>query len=380
MIWVIVFELGKAYSIASTTLIGVVTKVFTGEMNTGDISVPVYYSDSSTSPGQFGYNIIGNPYPSAIDWFAFKNDNASILSGTMYLWRQQSSGNINHASSYIALNSLGVVPYNDANEFIGSVQGFVVKTNATSNVVFKNSHRVDNNNQFLRNSNQSRVSTSGNSWLKVEGGGMKSTILIGFNSNATSTFDDDYDGAFIGGADSLQLYSLLGSDKLLINGQPELVSPNNVSIPLGMKASSTGNYTLSIEEEFINPNYLIKLEDTETSTITDLKQSDYTFSVTTTAENNSRFIVHYEYDNSLSVEETIAGTDLKVYFNNNELNILSNRDEQLSIIQIYSLDGKLIQTNSYKPSLNVENLSSGAYLILINFQEYGTISKLVVKK
>jgi len=370
--------LGKGYAVRSDVETGFITRTFTGELNTGDISVTVYYSDSSTSPGQFGYNVIGNPYPSAIDWFAFKDDNASILSGTMYLWRQQATGGVNHASSYIALNSLGVVPYDSANEFIGSAQGFVVKTNADSNVVFKNAHRVSNNEQFFRSSN--RRSTANNSWLKIEGAGNKSTILVGFNSAATTGFDNDYDGIFIGGTDPLQLYSLNGPDKLLINGLPELVSPNDVSLPLGIKSSTTGSFTISIEEEFIDPDFLIKLEDTQAMTITDLRISDYTFNVNSTSADESRFILHYEYDTSLSIDDAVIDeNDIRTYFINDELNLVVKGNRLPDSMSIYDLNGKMVLMSIFKPRIMTNNLSSGIYLIELNYNEYGKVYKSVIK-
>ncbi|MBT8309040.1 MAG: T9SS type A sorting domain-containing protein [Flavobacteriaceae bacterium] len=371
--------LGKGYAVRSDVETGVITRTFTGELNTGDISVPVYYSDSSTSPGQFGYNIVGNPYPSAIDWFAFKDDNSSILSGTMYLWRQQATGGVNHASSYIALNALGVVPYNSANEFIGSAQGFVVKTNSDSNVVFKNSHRVTNNEQFFRSGN--RRNTDNNSWLKIEGAGNKSTILVGFHVNATTGFDNDYDGIFIGGTDPLQLYSLNGTDKLLINGLPELVAPNDVSVALGIKSATTGSFTISLEEEFISPDFLIKLEDTQEMIITDLRSSDYTFTVNNTAANESRFVLYYEYDTSLSNDDVqIDENKVKAFFKHDELNIMVNVNRSPSSMSIYDLMGNEILKGAFNSRTLTYGLSSGIYLIELNFKEYGRVYKTVIKQ
>lgn len=375
------FLLGKGYAARPDNTSGVITRSYTGQINTGDIVVPVNYSDSSTSPGQFGYNIIGNPYPSAIDWFAFKEDNASLLSGTMYYWRQLENGTTNYASDYVALNYLGVVPYNAATEFIGTAQGFVAKTNTTGNVVFKNSQRVANSNgQFFRN--QSRMTTVNNSWFNLEGVSETSTILIGFNSNATTTFDDDYDGIFIGGTDPLQLYSIMGLEKLLINGQPELVAPNNVAIPLGIVTSSSGNYTISIDQEFISTDYFIKLEDTQENITTDLRLTDYTFSVSTPGENNSRFIMHYEYDMSLSVDEQsiIDENSVKAFFVGEALNIIIEGDLNPKKIELYEINGKLIYRNAHQNKLLIPNLSSGVYIIKTSFDENNSISKSILKQ
>lgn len=373
------FLLGKGYAARPDNLSGVITRTYTGQVNTGDVTVAVNYSDSSTSPGQFGYNIIGNPYPSAIDWFAFKEDNASLLSGTMYYWRQLEGATTNYASDYVALNYLGVVPYNAATEFIGVGQGFVVKTNATGNVVFKNSHRVDDNSQFFRN--QSRTQTINNSWFNLEGASQTSTILIGFNENATTGFDNDYDGVFIGGTDLLQLYSLIGNEKLLINGQPELQAPNNVSVPLGIVTPSTGNYTISIEEEFISTDYFIRLEDTETNITTDLRLTDYTFNVNTAGETNSRFIMHYEYNTTLGLdEEAYLKTDFKAFFSQGILNthIIGNNNPQL--LNIYDVSGKTLFSGAFKNKINLSHINSGVYFVEILFQNRESNTKSVINK
>ncbi|MDQ5930243.1 MAG: fibronectin-binding autotransporter adhesin, partial [Bacteroidota bacterium] len=50
---------------------------FTGVPNNGNYSFAV---------GANQYNLIGNPYPSALDADAFINDNSSIISGALYFW------------------------------------------------------------------------------------------------------------------------------------------------------------------------------------------------------------------------------------------------------------------------------------------------------
>ena len=58
--------------------------IFDGIVNTGTISPPII-----RGPGEFeNWNLIGNPYPSAINAQAFLDDprNSSIVNGTIYLW------------------------------------------------------------------------------------------------------------------------------------------------------------------------------------------------------------------------------------------------------------------------------------------------------
>ena len=373
---------GKGYAIRPDFTSGVIIRTYNGQFNTGDISVPVYFSDSSTSPGQFGYNIIGNPYPSAIDWFAFKADNASILSGTMYYWRQLEGGATNYASDYVAFNSLGVVPFDAATQYIAAGQGFVAKTNTTSSVTFKNSHRVANNNgQFFRPGNQSNSNTNGNIWLDITGGGNSSVTLVGFNANATTAFDSDYDGIFIGGTDPLQLYSMLATEKLLINGNPELVSPNNTAIPIGFKVTAAGDYTISIDNEFINSNYLILLEDTQLNSMTDLRLGDYTFNMTTTTEDNSRFILHFNYDASLSdIEVDTPSNSIYTYFDNENLVIRNNTNYPISLLQLHSIKGDMILSKTDNINqIEMSELTSGIYLLRVSYNNKSKIIRILKK-
>src|SRR5690606_30801606 len=90
-------EIGRGYAIATDNSAGSPysnTHQFTGELNTGDITVPIFRNDYFE--GDTNWNLIGNPYPSAIDVVRFlienyysSASNTVTLEGAIYLWNSE---------------------------------------------------------------------------------------------------------------------------------------------------------------------------------------------------------------------------------------------------------------------------------------------------
>ncbi len=212
-------EVGLGYFIRSDNDSGVITRTFTGSVNNGCIDETIYHNSSTDN-----FNLLGNPYSSALDWLAFHADNSDVLNGTMYYWSQSFVGPNNLASDYIDFNSTGSsVPGTTGD--IASGQGVFVKSNQAGTVTFRNTHRVvGNNDQFFRSSFNP---DDGKSWFRLSGSTGYSPILIGFVPGATDGFEDTFDGIFVNEGASVEFYSLIGSDKYSIQGRAEL-QPNQL--------------------------------------------------------------------------------------------------------------------------------------------------------
>lgn len=138
---------------------------FEGPFNTGDINTPVAFNGGSAD----SWNLIGNPYPGAIDFDAFHSNNNFFIDGVAYFWSQAtppSSGNpggrvSNFSQSDYATYTVGtggtagasgVIP----DQFVPSGQGFFVRAIAPGNVTFTNAMRQANttsNSQFFKRAN-----------------------------------------------------------------------------------------------------------------------------------------------------------------------------------------------------------------------------------
>jgi hypothetical protein len=140
------------------------------------------------------WNLLGNPYPSAIDAAAFTAANTNI-DGTVYLWTHGTEISQTNAdpfygdfgynytvSDYLAYNTTGATPPG-FNGYIGANQGFFVlmeDTGGTNQTVeFNNSMRVKNqNDQFFRNA---EVLEKHRIWIDLlEPSESVSTALIGY--------------------------------------------------------------------------------------------------------------------------------------------------------------------------------------------------------
>jgi hypothetical protein len=70
-------QIGQGYIIRQMET-GDFTKTFTGIPNNGSIPITIGVTDS--------FNLIGNPYPSALDADKFLQENRGVLGGTIYFW------------------------------------------------------------------------------------------------------------------------------------------------------------------------------------------------------------------------------------------------------------------------------------------------------
>ena len=126
---------------------GVHKITFTGPPNNGKISVPLKGNFGDSDP-QNDFNLVGNPYPSAMDIDLFLKGNSSVIDPTIYLWSHStsSSGEDFTSSNYVAYNNLGGTTHSSGgvaipHKNLGSAQGFFVRALNTGSIVFNNSMR-----------------------------------------------------------------------------------------------------------------------------------------------------------------------------------------------------------------------------------------------
>jgi hypothetical protein len=110
-----------------------------GTLNHTDITIPVSYTAANEWTGLAGYNLLGNPYQSFLDFDAFVSQNATLL------------GNSNFANTYAVYdpNEGNYVQYKSgsskgsraAGQYINMHQGFFIQVNATGTATFTNAMR-----------------------------------------------------------------------------------------------------------------------------------------------------------------------------------------------------------------------------------------------
>jgi hypothetical protein len=372
------------------------TATFTGIPNNG-IRRPTISRGSYTGADYLGnngvtitnlddnWNLVGNPYPSAIDALDFLNLNTNI-NGNVRLWTHGtplSSSNSNtiyssyafnyNVNDYVTYNGTGSTPPG-FNGKIGAAQSFLVTMNdgptASSTVTFNNSLRnaAHNNSQFYRQANATTSSSLERNriWLSLAGSNnIGVTTLVGYVDNATLGEDRLFDASYKV-TNALAIYSWIDDKSVLINGRPTPFDDSDV-VPLGATIPSDGNYTIGIAEIdglFASTNQEIYLEDTELNVIHDLRLNPYTFSALTGNYDN-RFKLRYQNATLGTVGNTKATTF--AYITNHNLHVKSN--ETIKEIVLHDISGKLVK--KIKPTTEMTEIEeefpyqNGVYLATI---------------
>lgn len=407
---------------------------FEGPFNNGIINVPIYRNDSELNDSN--WNLIGNPYPSAIDADLFlaanSNINASVttatgstIDGAIFIWSQNTApsetanGNegLNFADGdYSIINGMGEVPGGDGDtpfiaasgiRVIPSGQAFFVSMSNgataslvsgdvwTADVVFNNSMRVfgaDDNTKFFKNTSSKNSSNTINklSVRLTSNNGVFNQILVGYTDKATDAYDGMYFDAIknLSSNTSSALYSLIeNSDKkFAIQGKASNSLDNDEIIKLGFKTSIdvATIYILSVAQfqgDFLSNNN-VYLKDNLTSTIHNLSDSDYNFT-SEVGEFNDRFEIAFSAA-ALSNEdfESHENTIKIVQLDDSNIKFTSEASTFKSI-EIFDLLGRSLyqlKGESNSESYNLSPLKDSVYIANIELANGTAISKKFIKK
>lgn len=293
---------------------------FNGIPNSGNYSIAVTKNAVNNVP----WNLIGNPYPSAIDAAQFMAVNGPagtnpVVTGALYFWDDDNSNGLGFATQdYAVWSGAGAITGpNTGTSFqghIASCQGFFVeKINAGADSVrFANSMRSSLNTAFFRQAPIGRF------WISAVGPGNDyNETLIAFIPDATDGADLLYDARKLKGSDKIALYSKLQNRDYAIQAIPPL--SGDKAVALGIDAGISGTYTLSLSRiENIDETTCIYLEDTHAGNIQNLRlHASYDFATDTGIFGN-RFILRFTAPLEIAVNPaTCSGNDGEIALSQN---------------------------------------------------------------
>jgi len=299
-----------------------------GTLNSGTITVPINYNGPETTNN---YNLLGNPYASAIDISAFITSNDAV--NEVYYWEHITSpsedlpgfGSSNFSMNDISIRNalVGISAVNGGTspgEFMASGQGFAIKADqsqAVSNtaITFTNSIRVTGNNDDLRTSETTSTDLL---WLNLTTNAYEDAVsqtAIGFVPQATPGFDPGYDSVRLGTFISL-FTTLETGEQLAIQGREVFNSEIELTLGFATTVETEEVYTISIDNfEGINisnaPVYLI---DQATNEVVNLKETDFNF----TAQRGiqpERFTIVFQERDVLDIDEVRFRESVTLYPN-----------------------------------------------------------------
>lgn len=370
---------------------------FRGQPNNGLISVDIsrgtYHGDGITTGLNYSvgaspnpvtvtrwddnWNLVGNPYPSAINALTFLDETTNPdIEGFVYLWTHQQGLvnsidpyyydfglNYSSAANYVVYNRMGVSSGSSVfNGKIASGQGFFVlmsdgPASTSGKVYFNNSMRYDTNPSFApyNNSQFYRTTSTANNgseeekhrlWLDiVSSQGNSNRTLIGYADGATNEKDRMYD-AVTNLDNSLRIVSYLNAE----NPQEFNIQGRGLpfdlydTVRLGVSIPSNGNYKIGIGslDGLFAEDQEIYIEDKLLNTIQSIKNQPYNFS-SVKGKFTNRFVLRYT--NQALGNDDFDRTNQIVAFSNDNLITINSSLEDISEVQIFDVLGRQLHEN-----------------------------------
>lgn len=387
--------------------------VFTGKPNNGTINHSGIYI------GLANINLIGNPYPSALDANEFINDNIISITGTLYFWEHYASNNTHNLAGYqggYATRNLvgGVAPVSPPlisglgtstkipGRFIPVTQGFFVKGSVTGGqIIFQNSQRTfvkensENSNEIFRNAINSNHNnnndddfTTTDTFSKIRLGYTGSNnshrqLLIGFmNEYADHNYNNGYDGEVID-VQTNDIYFKLENYKLVIQGVGSFNS--SATYPLTVKSSQTGTVNFMLEGvENFDLNQPIYIHDNTNDSYNDIRLSNFSL-VLPAGEISDRFSLRFS-------NQTLSNNDFEnnqniVFFNSESqhLEIVNSKNTKIKEVTLFSILGQKINhwkvdSSDNNIKLQVKNVETGIYIVKIKTNDGNYFSEKIIIK
>ena len=363
------------------------TLKFVGTPNNGSYSIGVQKSANTGTGGtvEHGYNMIGNPYPSNIDFVKFFNlgNNKNVIHGKAWFWTTVSPSVTQQGSTYLGNNyatltlaggtpptysDTTVTPFPTSGAYtptknIKVGQGFIVQAKnigTGQTLTFDNTIRNNGSGVFYNNNKES--DEVNRYWLKlISPQNIINTILIAHMDEATNNYEGDYDAdVLVVGDDSF--YSKVDAHKLQIQARASFTDVDMV--PVGTKYSANGIYKISLENRegiFMN-NQNVYLKDKLLNTITNLKEKDYSFTANKGTD-ETRFEIVYK-DNVVLASDSVIKSEFEVYKSNGDYIVKSSKP--LGKIEVYDTSGRLMMSAKTKETsfrLDGSVLINGIYVI-----------------
>jgi hypothetical protein len=327
--------------------------VFSGTPNNGALSIPVTMNTTQTDQG---WNLVGNPYPSSLDWDAAgwtKNN----VNNTLYFF----SGSATHNYQYY-IGAFGETPSvgtAGGTNIIPPLQGFFVHASGAGTLGVGNAQRVHSNQAYYKEGQIELPQIR----IVAEGNGITDETVIRFYNGATNEFDGDYDAYKLFADNIPQVNSVTPSGTDLAINTLNAISENLV-IPLSFNAPMDGQVSFTITE-IIGIDGELYIEDLLNEEIEQVfENSVFAFDHSPINE-NVRFLLHF--GNPIGMEENYFES-VSIYSEGNTVYV-NNPSGIAGEIMIYDIMGQEIyKDENTLPGLSSIKLSNGTGYYLVKIQ------------
>jgi len=345
----------KGYSYYGGNTLQDKTVQFFGTPNTGNQSIAL----TAVQPGKgiySGFNLVGNPYPSGIDW--------SLLDdtyGAIYYWKD---------NAYISWNN-GI---GSGSSIVPAMQGFFIFCPAPPG-------KPDPDLAFNLNDNH-RVHPTPKVFYKSEVDTQTivlETVSHEYSDKLFITLDNQWNTGFDYKADAFKMLSPAdGLSQIYTIGDDDILSidvrPETDVIQLGFANNEAGVYNIGISEIMgINTTFL---EDTKTGVSHDLSKGAYEFSWDPQTDDATRFKLHLK---STGTGDNQMAEKVSIFSHSGKIIIRGNVGGEVSVSDLHGQTFLTEQMYGNHEIAIPSGLSSGVYLVTVKSGSGVTTKKVFIQ-
>lgn len=280
---------------------------FTGTFNTGAQNSGALDRGPAADAG---WQLLGNPYPSPLDWGTVTTDQRPGVGGALYVY--QSTGQ--YAGTYRTyVNNLG-----GTSPLVEAGSGYFVRvtTAGTAGAVnLTNANRVTTfgtQNAFGRLTADLRPQLR----LRVAGADLADETYVYFEASATAAFDAEHDAQKLPNPNGLNLASVAGTVPLAIQGLPPLASTGEVVVPLTLAVPAAGSFAFEAADLANFPSGTVYLRDAQTGTQLLLAAgTSYAFTLATATAGAARFALVFRPAGVLAAQSAFSAAQVRIFPN-----------------------------------------------------------------
>ncbi len=378
-----------------------VTMSLRGTLNQGNITLPITYTKSPSIAGVNlisvdGWNLVGNPYPSQIDWsgagWTKSNIDDAIYIFDPFTTNTSATGTAGRMYSYV--NSVASFPRTNGG-VIASSQGFFVKANNTgAGISMTEQVKVAST-----HTSNFRTASEATDYFHVGLMGNDGTIdytAIRFSDVATNNYDKEMDAYKLKSFNFNIASQLPEQDEMSVNSMPYPPTTKEMEIPLVMDIrTGTGHKLHFTSMENLGTNIILMLKDKQKNVITPLS-SDMVYGFDQNESIKTRFSIVARMAEVVEEEQT-TGVDtkskdaqsIKLYPNPTKedyiiISTLGIVDEAINY-KVTDVVGKVYTTGKLKngvseSKIDITLLSNGVYLFVYELDGKTKVKTFIVSK
>ena len=325
---------------------------------------------SWTNYGGGGWNLMGNPFTSALDAAAFVSENTGKFDPyyeALYVY-----DGINDVYRYATSTETGWEPvYGEGGSmgrYVQAGQGFFVLALYNA-ITFNFTPDMQAHQPSVPMLKSASVEDR---WpglkLKAKYGDRESSTIVMYNNEMTAGNDPGYDLGNLAGSAGVELYTAMVKGDINVNFARQalpVTGADKITVPVGVDTESGGEITFSAETQPLGTNRYW-LHDKLTGIFTDLTTKSYTVTLPAQTYGTGRFFIVASVNTPTAIKLPDADMQgVRIWTADNRVIIKGDISDKATC-EIFSLQGKLVVTcRLSNGDINTVDLPTGLQGVIV---------------